>query len=393
MRVAGYFFSSVAAWQVALGMIEVLLPLYVYDLGFPGLAIGSLISAPVLVQIVLRFVGGPAADRWGERNVLMASYAAMALAGPLFFVAKTFWLLLAAQGMSMMSRAIFYLAAQAMASRLPGDRTVQFGRLNAANQFGRIGGIAAGGFIYGSFGFHPGMAVVTALATLSLVLIARVQVEGGRGTGTPVRLLQHFGDVLRARAIYYAMICSFVAAVPVTLTQSFFPIYMAALRYPSDQIGVLISMRSVSAGLCGLLLARSITRGRRSWLNLLGIGTVAATVGVTPLFTHWSTLSLVLLLMGAGSLVSDMYQQIVSADTARSGQRATAMAMGGFGWNLSHVIVPVVFGALSDAYGLAAGFFTWGGLLLLLGLLSIWVNRWAFGGETRALSSAGAAPP
>lgn len=92
-------------WNFGMGLIHVLLPLYAYHLNLSGVAIGSIISLPALLQIVLRLTAGTGADRWGEKKLLVWTYVMIALAGPAFFLADSYLLLLAAQALPILSRA------------------------------------------------------------------------------------------------------------------------------------------------------------------------------------------------------------------------------------------------------------------------------------------------
>ena len=62
------FFASAFVWNLALGMSHVLIPLYAYHLGYSGVAIGTLVSAPVVAQLAFNLVGGVWTDRIGGKR-------------------------------------------------------------------------------------------------------------------------------------------------------------------------------------------------------------------------------------------------------------------------------------------------------------------------------------
>jgi hypothetical protein len=52
------FFVASSAWNLALGMSYILVPLYAHGLGYSGVAIGGLLSLPTVAHIVIALVGG-----------------------------------------------------------------------------------------------------------------------------------------------------------------------------------------------------------------------------------------------------------------------------------------------------------------------------------------------
>ncbi len=52
------FYLCTLSWNFGLGMTYPLIPLYAYSLGMSGVTIGTLISAPVVLQIAFNLAGG-----------------------------------------------------------------------------------------------------------------------------------------------------------------------------------------------------------------------------------------------------------------------------------------------------------------------------------------------
>ena len=65
-RIFAPFYSSAFTWNFALGMTQLLIPLYARELGYSGVAIGSLIAFPIIVQMRSeeRRVGKECRSRW-----------------------------------------------------------------------------------------------------------------------------------------------------------------------------------------------------------------------------------------------------------------------------------------------------------------------------------------
>src|SRR5262245_21485701 len=90
-RHLAYFLASFA-WNYALGMTWLAVPLYAHHLGLSGAEIGILFSLPVVAQVAVNLVGGAYVDRFGGKSVMMASSLLFAGGAFVFLFAKDFWL-------------------------------------------------------------------------------------------------------------------------------------------------------------------------------------------------------------------------------------------------------------------------------------------------------------
>ncbi len=67
------FYLSNFAWNYALGTAFIAVPLYASALGLSPGEIGTLLSAPVLAQMVLALLGGALVDRLGGRRAIVVA--------------------------------------------------------------------------------------------------------------------------------------------------------------------------------------------------------------------------------------------------------------------------------------------------------------------------------
>src|SRR5260221_9253448 len=80
------FFLASFAWNYALGMTWLVVPLYAHAKGLSGVELGILFSLPAVAQLAITLVGGAYVDRVGGRRIMLTSallLAAGALAIPL----------------------------------------------------------------------------------------------------------------------------------------------------------------------------------------------------------------------------------------------------------------------------------------------------------------------
>ncbi|MCZ7563302.1 MAG: MFS transporter [Burkholderiales bacterium] len=250
-------FLSAFAWCVTLGMSHILVPLYAYELGYSALAIGTILSAPVLAHFAFTLIGGAFTDRFGGRRMALAAYGASVLAGGLFALSQSYPGLLAGQTCLVISRALFWPAIWGLAMQLPGDRGGQTGRLNSVTNVGQIVGTGVAGLVVALAGFRSGFWVfagagLCALAAMLAFAHAAPQAQAARG------IFAAYAAIVRRRTTYYAMLCAFMAGLPLSLSMSFYPILLVEHGYSSDATGWLIALRAAGAALVGAWVGRHV---------------------------------------------------------------------------------------------------------------------------------------
>jgi PPP family 3-phenylpropionic acid transporter len=352
------------------------LPLYAAHLGLDPLHIGTVLGAPVVLQLLLGLFGGAAADRWGGRQILMQAALTMALGGLVCIQAHDFWTLLAAQLFLTYSRGVYWPAAQAIAAALPGDRAVNLGRLNTLMSVGQISGTALAGVLTMSVGFDGTFAVFAGIAGLALAAAAAVP-SMRPASGHASALGGHFAPMLRRRAIWFALLAAFLCAQPVSLAQSFFPILLRDLGFVDGAIGPLMALRPLGAAAATLLLARALGSPAGLSLAIGAGGALALLLYLAPLAADMALAGAVIALIGVSAGMLLLYYQIIIAAAAPAQARGTALAIGGMGWALSHLIGPFFIGVIAQHLGLPRAIQCWAGFTLLLALALLPAYRWA----------------
>ena len=372
-----YFFLASLAWNLALGMTWLAVPLYAYSQGLSNAQIGVLFAAPVLAQAPLNLVGGAYTDRIGGRRILLGSSLATIAAGLWLMVAHGFWMLLVGQLVLVISRACFWPATWAMASELPGARGVQLGRLNAVTNFGQIVGTTACGFLLAAVGYQATFAAMA--ATGAIALAAGLGTRAQPPKPHPRRhVLAAYLPLLRERIIAYTVMCAYLSALPFSLTMSFYPVLLANYGHGEEASGILLALRALGSIGASLLVARFVRTGPQTlWPVTCGLA-VAASVGLLPTVNHVVPIAFWMLVVGAGTAAMTLYFQVTISEASKPEERGSALALGGLGWSVSHLSTPLVMGFLADRYGLVTGFYVLGGFALVCALAIAYLRHWAF---------------
>lgn len=371
------FFVGSYAWNFALGTSMLVVPLYAHHLEMSGTQIGTLLGFPVIAQILFSLAGGAFTDRIGGRAMQLFSFTAMATAGVVFSAAHSFAPMLCGQFLLVISRAVYWPASQTIVSNFPGGHGLQLGRLNAVTNIGQISGTAAAGILLAQWSFAVAFLALSLMSAIALVLGVRSPVGRRHHDAKPAHFFANFRPLLRRRIVYFSIACAFMAALPITLSQSFYPILLVEFGFPSEQAGGLLALRAVGAVAVSLSLARYIRSTERHALPLIAMLSVAAGIGLIPFFAHGIMVAALLLGAGAGSGIMLIYYQILMSEISTPDTRGTAMAVGGLGWGLSHLSTPLVMGFLLDTVGIGNAFHIWGGFALLVTVAFLPLHRWA----------------
>jgi len=372
------FFLSAFAWNFALGMTYPLVPLYAHQLGMSGVGIGTLVAMPVLVQICFNLIGGAYTDQVGGRSLMLTSFLLTAGAGTAFFFAAGFWLLLFAQLLMVMSRAMYWPASWTLGSEMPGGRSLQMGRLNAITNVGQIAGMAGGGIFLLWFGFGPSFLVLAAMGAVSFVLGYRVPEKRKAPGRKPRRLFSGYAQLIRLRVFPFAIMCAYISALPFSLSFSFYPILFVEYGYASDATGTMLALRGIGSALAGLVIARYLDYSAKLAVPLACAIATALSVGLIASAREAWMIGALMVAVGLASGIMTLFFQMLISEISSADNRGSALALGGLGWGLSHFSTPLVMGYLKDHLGILPAFYIIGAFAFTWGLALIPMHRWAF---------------
>jgi MFS family permease len=376
------FQANAFTWNFALGMTNLLVPLYARDLGMSGVSIGSLIALPVLIQIWFNLLGGAYADRIGAKRTSLFACVSLMIAAAIFALSASFAALLAGQFLMILSRAAFWPSNWALASQLPGDRSRNMGRLNATTNAGQIVGLALSGMIIAHFGFRFGFWMMAVIGLLALLFALFIVQHRAAHSARP-KLFATYAALLKRRSIYLAVLCAYVSALPFSLAMSFLPILLVEQGFSSEATGWLLAFRAVGSIVAGIALAHMVRHATDRMPPFAAALFSAVSVSLVAVYAHPLWAGLFLLSLGAASGVMTVYFQILISAISSAEQRGSAMALGGLGWGLSNLTTPLFVGALADSWGIQPAFYALGAIVLAVGMILPATQRWAFAGADR----------
>ncbi len=377
------FFLSAFAWNFSLSMSYLLIPLYALDLGFSGLQIGSLIGLPIVLQLVCNLVSGVLVDRLGAKNITLIASLGTGLAGVVYALSGSFAGLLAGQLLFMIARAAFWPANWALASQLPGDNNRNMGFLNSTTNAGQIVGIACSGIVAEWAGYRAGFWVMAALSMVSLGITVLIRYKRPAQAGKRASIFSTYRTLATVKPMYLAILCSFIACIPFTMSSSFYPVLFVEQGFSSDAAGWLLALRAIGAIFAGLLLARWVRSAESRGIPIGSGMVIVATLALIPLSGNAWAIGLLMAAIGLASGILTVYFQMQIANSSPPELRGSAMSYGGLGWQLCNFLVPPIMGGLRDELGIQFAFIAIAGLMLASTLAIAPVHLWAYLGRTR----------
>lgn len=368
--VRGTLFLGALLWNLCNGMLFVLTPLFGVTLGLSVLDIGSLVGLPYLLTIVMRFVGGAFADRYGEHRMLQACYSLNVLAAVALCMAGGFFSLMLSSALANLSRSMFWVPAQSMASQLSGSNPGRMlGQLSAANYTGQLLGLSLGGILAGWLGYETAFVLVALASFLGMLLgFALPPVRLSLGGRTLWQITVGMSRRLVERRTWLLLTSSCAAAVPFGVTQSIYPVYMSGLGFPAGWISIVIAVRSIGPVVIGLALGSEITIQREKLYYAASMGGLGFCILGSAWSGGWLLLGLCIAGLGMAGGVADLLNQVQAVDLSRASDRSAVMAATGLGWNVAPMALPLLLGWAADAWGFGAMFLAAGCFFLLIAM-------------------------
>jgi predicted MFS family arabinose efflux permease len=353
---------------------KVLVSLFAIELGAPQIIIGVMIAMYSLLPALLALSVGKLTDRLGVRLPMLFGSLGVAagLALPGLFASMP--ALYASAALIGAAHMMANVSAQNLVGSLGAaeDRTRNFSNYALVMAIGSFVGPLAGGVSIDLFGHARSYLYMAALPMVSMLILAFAR-DFGRASRVKTEEEQAVlsTSLLANPALRRTLIASAMAVTGQDLFQFYMPIYGHSVGLSASAIGVVLGMFGVSAFFVRIWLPAFVKRwGADTVFNgSLYISAVAFTL--FPLFTGAVTLSLVALVCGLGMGCAQPVTLMLVFNRAPEGRSGEALGMRVTINQFTHIVVPIVFGTIGSAAGVAPVFVV--NALILAG--GGWLNR------------------
>jgi DHA1 family multidrug resistance protein-like MFS transporter len=349
------------------------LPLFVKSLAGSETVIGLIAAISPFAGVLFSFPVGLLADRWGKRRLLTVASGVLLLAPLLYlFVQNPFWLIPLRFFHGIATAVLVPVASAFILGAYPGTKGEKLGLFSSATLVGRtlaplLGGALISWFLFlgGSLTFRVVYAAAFKLAIPVLFqVLSRDRDEPADGGGkapsrvTPADFGRSLREFLRNRRLLGTSLVEMATYFAYGVLETYLPLYLAALKVPAYQIGMVFSLQILAIALTKPLFGRLADRVDRRVQILAGIVLLAAATAAIPLVTSIAALALASVFFGLAVSVSTVATSTYVAEVVRTEQ--IGASIGGLSsiMDIGHSSGTIVAGITITAISMAAGFFT-----------------------------------
>jgi len=346
------------------------LPTYAETVGAGAFTIGLLIAVYDFAELFAKPAAGIVADRRGMKPVLLIGLAVFIVGSLLFLIINPRLLLLVRFVQGLGAAALSTVSISLVARYFETDRGRALGVYNATKGSGYVIAPAAGGFLANRYGFaaiftvSASMALAALLASVFLPNDSVGQLEDDEEPSLRASLLI-FRDP-RLMPTYAVIVINMFL---VGILFGFLPVYMHGIGYSAMQSGTVVSAATAAYLLiqpvAGVLADRYAMRAT----VLLGLLVAALSIMAITFTSGWLLFVIVIVAgIGIGTVWTNS-DALVSASASPSQLGASIGAAQSFK-EFGDMVGPLLVGAMTQFYGVRAGFVSCGAVaLVLLGIL------------------------
>ena len=353
---APFFAHSVLVQAVTF----VLRPTAIYraiELDVPAPWLGALGASFAVVPLLLAVPSGLAADRWGERRVMILGGVLVLGAAAAFALTGSVWGLLLASVLLGTGHLCSVVGQQALvANRTPRDRyDAAFGHYTFATSAGQAVGLALIVLLGGQRAIPDTAAIFTWATALGAVLLATSLLLPSSGSAAQRRSAPE-GSVrtlLRRPGLVPALTVSCVVLAAVDISLVYLPVLGTERDIASGTIGALLTVRAAASMVSRFFLGRLAAAWGRRALLTSSVALSAVGMALVPLPVPTWLLVLLVTVTGLGLGAGQPLTMSWLADSTPAGLRGRAMSLRLTGNRFGQVVVPSLAGAVAVGSGAA----------------------------------------
>jgi predicted MFS family arabinose efflux permease len=353
---------------------KVLISLFAIELGASQFFIGVMIATYSLLPALLALHAGKLSDRFGVRLPMLAGSLGLALGLLIPWLSPTVPALYASAAMIGATHMFYNVSMQNLVGTLggPEDRTRNFSNYALAMAIGSFLGPLAAGISIDHFGHATSYLYIAAFPLVPALIMAFVPGVGrGRRVKTEEEQAVLSASLLANPVLRRTLIASAIAVTGQDLFQFYMPIYGHSVGLSASAIGVVLGMSGIAAFVVRTALPGLVKRWDADTVFNGSLYASAAAFLLFPLFSDAVMLSVVAFALGLGMGCAQPVTLMLIFSRAPEGRSGEALGMRVTINQITHIAVPVLFGTIGSAFGIAPVF--WINALILTG--GGWLNR------------------
>ena len=338
---------------------KVLISLYAIELGANPLEIGALFSVYSVFPVALSLYAGKLSDRYGYRLPMLFGACGLLVGLLLPFLVPKLATLYVSAGLIGLCYIFYVVAVQHLVGSMGEGvaRTRNYSLFSLGIGATALFGPMIAGFSIDSIG-HRGtyllFACLPAIPAVALLLNRSLfpRPHGERGDKSGHRV----GDLIRNVPLRRALITAAIIETGLELFNFYLPIYAHGRGFSASQIGII--MGGFAAALLVVrvsmphLVQRSSEERVLSATLLLGAGTCV----LFPLVDSFALLLTMSFVLGLGLGCGSPLSMVLAYNRSPPGRSGEAIGLRQTANKVTEVLVPLLFGSLGTAFGIAPVF-------------------------------------
>jgi len=284
----------------------------------------------------------------------------------------TFTGLLSTQIIIGLAHVVMVIAAQSVVAGLGRGRTLEryFGWYTMCLSGGQLTGPLLAGRMIDTLTMDWVFAVIGAIPAIALVSSYYFIGNARRGHSTPSSLLGYRAQASLLKknvGVQMSIVVTVAALFALGAHAAFLPVYLETLTFSATLIGLLVSLRALSAMVVRPFMSRIIQGlGGRSKALIACVAAVAMGMMWTGMTNNVITLAVLAVLVGLGTGISQPLSMVILAEHVQPEQRSSALGMRLMGNRGAQVVAPLLLGLLAELAGYKLTFLIAGAGLLMV---------------------------
>jgi MFS family permease len=338
---------------------KILVSLFALELGASQFYIGIMIAMYSLFPALLAVYAGKLSDRLGVRLPMLAGSVGISTGLLLPWLWPSAPALYASAALIGASHMLYNLATQNLIGSLggPGAHTRNFSNYALAMAIGSSVGPLLAGVSIDHFGHAASYLYFSAVPLLPALIMARAgNVSLGRRKKTEEEQAVLTTSLLGNPVLRRTLIGGAVATTGQDLFQFYMPIYGHDAGLSASAIGVVLAMSGIAAFVVRMGLPVLVKRFGPDNVFNSSLYLSAAAFLLVPLFTDPVTLAAVALVLGLGMGCAQPVTLMLIFSRAPEGRSGEALGVRVTINQITHIVVPLIFGSLGSVFGIAPVF-------------------------------------
>ena len=344
--------------HIAYAGSRVTLPLLALSLGASPATVGVMMSLLAALPMLFSVRAGREVDRIGARKPMLAGAAAMVLALLLACAVPRIEVLFVVSTLAGSGFYLFHIAVNHAAAVLgqPEQRAKNFSVLALGFSTSGFLGPTVAGLSIDGIG-HRLTFLLLAVSALAVVVATLLNTSDTPRRATGERADDHrVSDLLRMPALRRILLVSGILSMAWDLFSFVTPIYGTQIGLSASAIGGILGAFGAAIFMVRLILP-AVVHKVSEWSMMIGaMFTTAAAFLIFPLLSEPALLMSLAFVLGLGLGGAQPMIMALLYDRAPSGRGGEAVGVRTLLLNFSQASIPLLFGALGAAFGMAPVF-------------------------------------